>query len=381
MHQLIPRVTVIIPTFNRAEYVNTAVDSVLRQSMQEFEIIIVDDGSTDDTAERLRKYGSKISYIRTNNQGFALARNTGLQAARGKYIAYLDSDDEYLEHKLEIQAGLLDEYPEIGLVYTEFSAFDDAGYYDEWHLKEYHSSAYKRGVYYDDVFFHKVPLSQMSFAVRALKGANPEWLNRFAYFGSIFDTYLLKTIVFTNSIMFRRSMLSGVGLQNPRFGLFADLEFVLRMCKYYEAAFIDIPTYSLRYHPDQISTSNGEKGARITIKKQMDLLHVLKTHGLGDREYYHLHQTAIDRQLAGLHRAVAIPLLSYCYGNSHRNKYYPKRARKYLHKCAALGQPEYFLWILSFLPHFWRRLGFKFISVRQHVAEELRQRLSEHDLR
>lgn len=371
-----PKVSVIIPTFNRADYVTKAVESVLRQSMQDFEIILVDDGSTDDTAKRLRKYGSKISYVRTRNQGFALARNTGLQAARGEYIAYLDSDDEYLEHKLEIQAGLLDEYPEVGIVYTEFSAFDDAGYYDESHLKEYHSSAYKRGVSYDDVFFHKVPLSQMSFAVRALKGANPEWLNRFAYFGRIFDTYLLKTIVFTNSIMFRRSMLSVIGLQNPRFGLFTDLEFVLRMCKDCAVAFIDVPTYRLRYHPDQISASNGETGARITIKKQMDLLRVLKAHGFADREYYNLHRTAIDRQLAGLHRAVAVPLLSYCDGNSHRNKYYPNRARKYLHKCAALGRPEYFLWILSYLPHFWRRLGFKFISVRQQATEALRQRFS-----
>jgi hypothetical protein len=208
---------------------------------------------------------------------------------------------------------------------------------------------------------------------------HPEWLSRHIYFGHIFNTYLLKTVVFTPSIMFRRAVLKSVGLQEPKFGFFHDLEFVLRICKHYRVAFIDIPIYKLRYHAGQISTTKGERGARNAIKKQRDLLQVLKDHGLRDKDYYQQHRKAIDRQLARLHRAVAIPLLSYSQGSSHQNKHYPKRARKYLQKCSALGQPECYLWLLSFLPHFWRRLGFLALRLGQQSALLVRGRKPFHD--
>jgi glycosyltransferase involved in cell wall biosynthesis len=362
-----PKVSVIIPTYNRADYVSFAVESVLRQSMQDFEIIVVDDGSTDDTPERLKQFGSKIKYIHTHNQGKAPALNIGMQIAQGQYIAYLDSDDLYTNFKLEIQAGLLDHYPDVGFVYTEFSAFDDMQYFDEWHLQNYHSSAYKRGITYGNLFTNKTPLSEAPFAVKALEALRPEWMNRHVYFGHIFDACLLNTVVFTNSIMFRRSLLADIGLQDSQFTLFNDLEFVLRICRNHLAAFIDIPTYKLRYHPDQISTTEGTRGRDNNIKKQRELLQIFRIHGLRNEEYYQQHAQAVDKQLARLYRAVAIPLLGYGAGSPHQNKYYPKRARKYLGKCARLGKKQWFLWFLSFLPHFWRRIGFKAISIKQRL--------------
>jgi len=379
--KLNPKVSVVIPTFNRREYVAQAVESVLQQSLEDIEVIVVDDGSTDDTPERLQEFGRRIHYVRTRNQGAARARNVGMQISRGRYIAYLDSDDVYLRFKSELQATLLDHCPEIGLVYSEASAFDDSGYYEEWHLKAFHSSAYQRGITYENLFSRQISLEETSFAFKVPEDSPREWMTRSVYFGRIFDAYLINTVVFTPTIMFRRDMLSRIGYQDARFGLFHDLEFVLRICKQHPVAFIDIPTYKIRYHPGQISTTKGSRGARNAIQKQRDLLHVLRVHGLRNLEYYRQNRQVVDRQLAVLHRAVAIPLLSFSGGSSHQDKYYPKRARKYLHRCATLGKPQWFLWLLSFCPHFWRRLGFVTIRMRQQLTKALKRRLSHRDYR
>jgi glycosyltransferase involved in cell wall biosynthesis len=102
------KVSVIIPTYNRCEYVTRAIDSVLAQTYKNYEIIVVDDGSTDDTAKVLEKrYKGKISYIYQKNQGPSAARNKGLRAALYDLVAFLDSDDFWLPRKLEYQIPLI----------------------------------------------------------------------------------------------------------------------------------------------------------------------------------------------------------------------------------------------------------------------------------
>jgi glycosyltransferase involved in cell wall biosynthesis len=105
-----PCVSVIIPTYNRAEMLIRAIRSVLKQTYEDYEIIVVDDGSTDDTAKVMKAYeNDKFKYIRYSlNKGGAFARNLGLDSSRGKYIAFLDSDDEWLPTKLEKQTKFID---------------------------------------------------------------------------------------------------------------------------------------------------------------------------------------------------------------------------------------------------------------------------------
>ena len=98
-----PLVSVVIPTYNRAAFVGKAVDSVLNQTFTNYEVIVVDDGSTDDTREQLNKYGSRIRYIYQENRGVSVARNTGIAASRGEWLAFLDSDDEWQRDYLATQ--------------------------------------------------------------------------------------------------------------------------------------------------------------------------------------------------------------------------------------------------------------------------------------
>lgn len=114
-------VSVIIPTFNRLKVLDRAIKSVLSQTYSDFELVIVDDGSTDSTGELLQKYidHPKIRTFRTENQGVSAARNLGLQMAQGKWIGFLDSDDEWLSDKLEKQMSYLEAHPETKVVHGE----------------------------------------------------------------------------------------------------------------------------------------------------------------------------------------------------------------------------------------------------------------------
>ena len=110
-----PLVSVIIPTYNRAIYVTAAIDSVLAQTFTDYEIIVVDDGSTDDTKKLLQPYLSIIHYIYQENKGVSAARNTGILAAQGKWLAFLDSDDIWLPEKLNVQINDINENSSINV--------------------------------------------------------------------------------------------------------------------------------------------------------------------------------------------------------------------------------------------------------------------------
>ena len=116
-----PKVSVIIPTYNRAHLIGKAIKSVLNQTYQDFEIIVVDDGSTDNTEEIVKSFTDfKIHYIcHKHNRGASSTRDIGIKASRGEYIAFLDSDDEWLPEKLNKQMKIFEsESSEVGVVYT-----------------------------------------------------------------------------------------------------------------------------------------------------------------------------------------------------------------------------------------------------------------------
>jgi glycosyltransferase involved in cell wall biosynthesis len=115
------KVSVVIATFNRENFLRRAIDSVLNQTYQNFDLTIVDDGSSDNTYKLVKEYLtiSKVKYIRTENRGVSAARNLGVAFSDGEYISFLDSDDEWLSHKLESQIHFLKTRTDLRIVHAD----------------------------------------------------------------------------------------------------------------------------------------------------------------------------------------------------------------------------------------------------------------------
>jgi len=122
-----PRVSVILPVFNAERYIHASLASVLAQTYADYEIVVVDDGSTDHTPAAVRSLTGPIRYVRQSNQGPAVARNTGITAAKGALICFLDADDVWLPDKLAVQVAMIDAQPELGLVFADEDEFDEDG--------------------------------------------------------------------------------------------------------------------------------------------------------------------------------------------------------------------------------------------------------------
>lgn len=122
-----PSISVIIPVYNQAEFVAEAVESALRQSFADREVIVVNDGSTDGTAERLAAFGSRIRLVTKLHGGTAGALNLGISHSWSKYIAWLSADDIFLPNKLALQVQAMESQPEAALCYTDWYVVDKAG--------------------------------------------------------------------------------------------------------------------------------------------------------------------------------------------------------------------------------------------------------------
>jgi glycosyltransferase involved in cell wall biosynthesis len=121
------KVSVIIPAYNGDRYIKDAIASIFSQNYNDYEIIVVDDGSTDNTCSLIKSYGDKINYHHQDNQGVAAARNRGLELAKGKYIAFLDQDDFFLPDKLASQVALLESKPSLSIVNSGWQIVDQEG--------------------------------------------------------------------------------------------------------------------------------------------------------------------------------------------------------------------------------------------------------------
>jgi glycosyltransferase involved in cell wall biosynthesis len=126
---LTPRVSVVIATFNMGRFVSTAVESVLSQTISDLEVIVVDDGSTDDTADVLNTFSDnpRVKLIFQRNQGQPKAKNAGWRAAAGRFVAFCDADDYWLHDKLALQLPLLENQPQVGVVYSKTVYLDTSG--------------------------------------------------------------------------------------------------------------------------------------------------------------------------------------------------------------------------------------------------------------
>lgn len=130
-------VSVVIPTYNRSHCIEAAIDSVFKQTYTDYEVIIVDDGSTDNTDQVLNIYGDRIKYIYQPNNGVSAARNVGILNANGKWIAFLDSDDEWLPSKLEEQMAFIDKYPNVCAHVTDCLIIESDNEYSLFNIRKF----------------------------------------------------------------------------------------------------------------------------------------------------------------------------------------------------------------------------------------------------
>jgi len=207
-----PKVSVIIPTYNRLSMLKEAVDSVLTQDFEDFELIVVDDGSTDGTGEAIKRYGGRVKLLQhSENRGVSAARNRGVLHAKGKYIAFLDSDDLWVKGKLRIQVTFLDDNPHYPLCYT------------------------------DEIW------------IRKGKRVNP-MLKHTKYSGWIFEKCLPLCIISPSSAVMRRTLFSKVGLFDEALLVCEDYDFWLRVSARFPIFFINRKLIIKRGgHSDQLS--------------------------------------------------------------------------------------------------------------------------------
>ncbi len=180
-----PEVSVIITTYNRCQYIISAVESVLNQSWHDFELIVVDDGSSDKTSELLLPYAAKVEYIYQKNAGVSSARNTGIKKASGKWIAFLDSDDIWYKDKLKKQMDMVT----------------------------------KKNI---DICFSAVDLNQRTSSP-VLKYTN-------AVFDEPFNLILKKDLVlYVQAMLIKKELLDRVGLFNEKLQVAEDTDLIYRL--------------------------------------------------------------------------------------------------------------------------------------------------------
>ncbi|HXH85418.1 MAG TPA: glycosyltransferase family A protein, partial [Nitrospira sp.] len=119
-----PKVSVVIPVFNGERFIGDAIQSALDQTFKNFEIIVVDDGSTDQTEKIVRQFSDRVAYHRQENRGAGVARNLGVTCASGEWIAFLDADDIWYSQKLAAQFEAVAMNPAIGFVYSDMDTID-----------------------------------------------------------------------------------------------------------------------------------------------------------------------------------------------------------------------------------------------------------------
>ena len=214
------RVSVVIPTYNCAQYIAETLNSVLYQTRPPHEIIIVDDGSTDGTGDIVRSFGNAVQWVQQTNQGVCVARNRGLALSTGEFLCFLDHDDYWLPHKLQHQLDSFEAHPETGVVFTRFAL---------WHPEQ---GSYPRP-------------DQVAAPDDVLPPSDP------AYSGWIYHQFLLDCWALTSTAMIRREALDRCGGFDPSLPYSEDWELWLRISREFPFFKLDGISTLYRQHPQQ----------------------------------------------------------------------------------------------------------------------------------
>ncbi len=237
------RTSVIIPTYNYGRFLREAIESVQRQTVRDFEIIVVDDGSTDDTQEILRSIDEpRLRFYRTENRGISAARNEGLRHAAGQFIAFLDADDRWLPQKLELQLAMMEREPDLGAVFTNLVRFDSDHVYPR-----------EQFTYFPELATVPTAPGKAGHGRRVLANA--------------FETFVLFTEfpTYIQTLLFRATAIDGLRFPEwrpdrpgMRFNMSEDTYFSLRAYERAPVGYIETPLVEVRRHGGNITHDLSE---------------------------------------------------------------------------------------------------------------------------
>jgi GT2 family glycosyltransferase len=286
-----PLVSVVIPTYNRAHLIGRTIDSVLAQSYPNVELVIVDDGSKDDTRGVIAgKYDQRVRYFAKPNGGPASARNFGFREARGDYVALLDSDDTWHPWKLTLQIGCMEKHRQLGMTWTDMEMIDpDGKVVDPAYLRKMYSCY--RWFSNEQIFSESHPLLEVA---PALGGVVGEARLRI---GNIYSNMVMGNLVHTSTVVLRRDRLEKVvGFNETLKYSGEDFDFHLRTTREGPVGLLDLP--AIRYQqgmPDRLTAK------KYAIHMADNLLRTIEPVIARDRALINLPDRMIRRMLAKAH--------------------------------------------------------------------------------
>ncbi len=279
-------VSVIVPTYNRRETIRAAIASVQRQTFQDWELIVVDDGSTDGTADLIEGSDPRLVVIRQENQGVNGARNTAMLRARGRYIAFLDSDDEWLPHHLELSVSFFRAYPQEDFLSGEFcedgSPEGTAPFLHTALTHWYPPLAERTGS-----SLLKLPPGEADpylkvFARVEAVGAwgrdivaRTPYRDVRLYRGSVFEHMRFGFLFALQPTVLTRRAREAVGLFDTRYRIGADYSYLANLCRRFNANFVSLPmAIKHEYASDGAGLNEGHLSTGPTrFEFERDLLH------------------------------------------------------------------------------------------------------------
>jgi len=281
-------ISVIVPVYNRAHYITECLNSVFKQTFRDYEVILVDDGSTDNIREVLSPYSNRIHYFYKGNGGAASARNMGINKCKGEFVAWLDSDDKWFEYKTEIEAQILKKIPNLGFVYSDFSCFTDSdGIIAQSYIREYLFILKTIKPDFLALFKNKATIRDLGIVSNIIPEATKVYwgnLSRFAFIGPMF---------LPTTVLVRKRCLDKVGYLNEQYETGEDYDLHVRLARNFDVAYLDFPTALYRrFHSDQLTSPKME------IKTNKVWLEVATKYAVKDREFYLKNKRFVEYRLA-----------------------------------------------------------------------------------
>ena len=279
------KVSAVIPAYNAEETIAAAVESLLAQSLRPYEIIVVDDGSTDGTREVLASFGNRVRVIHQPNRGLAGARTTGHEAARGDYVAWLDADDRALPQRLAVQVAVLESEPSIVLVCSDFNAIGANGA-TERYAARYYGAIRAPG-----------SLQRIFGEPNCIAVEGRTW---HYHSGDVRAALILGNFIHPPTALIRASAVDRAGPLDDAFPTSEDWLYFVSVARHGGVAFIVEPLLEYRLSPHQMSRA----ASLVAVNNLRSLEHVISQ----EPELARQEAPRVRAALAARHRAVAAVL-------------------------------------------------------------------------